>query len=111
MNLLTDEFHKANRHLSRRDPLLRPVLKAVGPCTLRPNPNGFDTLARAIVSQMISTKAARAISGRLESELGGLTPAAILAAPEDRLRGCGLSRSKALALLDLAGRVTTGLLP
>ena len=111
MNPLADEFRKGQRHLSRRDPLLRPILKAVGPCTLRPNPNGFDILARAIISQMISTKAAVAISGRLERELGSLTPAAMLAAPEEKLRGCGLSRSKALSLLDLAGRVRSGMLP
>src|SRR5947209_7226262 len=107
----SDDFRKAQRALSRRDPLLRRVIQAVGPCTLRPNPDGFEILARAIVSQMISTKAAVAISGRLERELGGLTPAAVLAAAEEKLRGCGLSRSKALALQDLAGRVKSGLLP
>ncbi len=111
MRLLSEEFVKARRRLSRRDPVLRALMKIVGPCTLRPNPNGFDVLARSIVSQMISTKAAVAISGRLEREVGGLTPPAILAAPEQKLRGCGLSGSKALALLDLAGRVHSGLLP
>ena len=62
---------------------------------------------------MISTKAAVSIAARLERELGpaGLTPAGVLAAPEEKLRGAGLSRSKALALLDLAGRVQSGLLP
>ena len=113
MQTLAEEFVKAQRRLSRRDPMLRRVIRAVGPCTLRPNPNGFDILARAIVSQMISTKAAVAISARLERELdpGGLTPAGVLAAPEAKLRGAGLSRAKALALLDLAGRVQSGLLP
>ncbi len=113
MQTLTEEFVKAQRRLSRRDPALRRVIRNVGPCTLRPNSNGFDILARAIVSQMISTKAAVAIAARLERELGpaGLTPAGVLAAPEEKLRGAGLSRSKALALLDLAGRVQSGLLP
>jgi 3-methyladenine DNA glycosylase/8-oxoguanine DNA glycosylase len=111
MNPLADDIRRAARCLSRRDALLRPLLKAVGPCTLRPSPDGFGTLARSIVSQMISTKAALAISGRLERELGGLTAAALLAAPEEKLRGCGLSRAKAGALRDLAGRVQTGLLP
>jgi len=111
MNPAAEALAKARRSLSRRDPVLRAVLKAVGPCTLRINPDGFGTLVRAIVSQMISTKAALAISGRLERELGGLTPTAILAAPEEKLRACGLSRSKALGLRDLAGRMATGLLP
>ncbi len=113
MQTLTEEFVKAQRRLSRRDPALRRVIRAVGACTLQPNPNGFDILARAIVSQMISTKAAVAISARLERELApaGLTPAGVLAASEEKLRGAGLSRSKALALHDLAGRVQGGLLP
>src|SRR5437764_15279984 len=107
-----DEFLKAQRRLSRRDPGLRRVIRAVGPCTLRPNPDGFDVLVRSIVSQMISTKAAIAISTRLERELApaGLTADAVLASPEERLRGVGLSRAKALALHDLAGRVRGGLL-
>lgn len=111
MNPLADSLPRARRTLSRRDPLLRPLLKAVGPCTLRTNPDGFGTLVRSIVSQMISTKAALVISGRLERELGGLTPEAILAVGEEKLRTCGLSRSKTTGLRDLAGRVKTGLLP
>ena len=113
MDSLEDHFRRAQRHLSRRDPLLRPLLKVVGPCTLRPDPDGFLVLARAILAQMISTKAAASIFARLQRELapGGLTPGAILAASEEKLRGVGLSRGKALALLDLAGRVQSGLLP
>ncbi len=89
-----------------RDPVLGRLIRAVGPCTLRPNPDGFQTLVRSVVSQMISTKAALAISGRLESALApaGLTPAGILAASEETLRGAGLSGAKARALHDLAGR-------
>ena len=113
MQSLAEEFVKAQRILSRRDADLRRVIKAVGPCTLRPNPNGFDILVRAVVSQMISTKAALAISGRLERDLapGGLTPVGVLAASEEKLRSAGLSRAKALALRDLASRVQSGLLP
>ncbi len=113
MQSLTKEFVKARRRLSRRDPVLGRLIRAVGPCTLRPNPDGFQTLVRSVVSQMISTKAALAISGRLESALApaGLTPAGILAASEETLRGAGLSGAKARALHDLAGRAIDGRLP
>ncbi|HVS36771.1 MAG TPA: DNA-3-methyladenine glycosylase [Gemmataceae bacterium] len=113
MQTLTEDFLKARRRLSRRDPGLRRIIQAVGACTLRPNPDGFDILARSIVSQMISTKAALGIAGRLERELapGGLTPAGVLAASEETMRGAGLSRSKVLALRDLAERVQNGQLP
>ena len=112
-NILADEFARARRTLSRRDPVLRPIIKAVGPCTLQPIPEPFLVLARAINSQMISTRAAASIFARLEREIapGGLTPAAVLAASEEQLRAVGLSRSKVLALRDLAGRVVSGALP
>ena len=113
MNPLFDEFRKAQNRLSRRDPILRQLMKAVGPCTLLPNPDGFNILVRAILSQMISTKAAASIAGRLEQELGGggFQPGAIVAAPEEKLRAVGLSGAKARALHDLAGRVQNGQLP
>jgi DNA-3-methyladenine glycosylase II len=113
MNPLFDEFRKAQSRLSRRDPILRKVVKTVGACTLQPNPDGFNILVRAIISQMISTKAAASIAARLARELcpDGLKPGAILAASVEKLRGVGLSGSKVCALLDLAGRVESGLLP
>jgi DNA-3-methyladenine glycosylase II len=80
---------KARRHLTRRDPVLKRVITAVGPCTMWHNPDRFALLVRSIVSQQISAKAARSISARLEEVLApaGLKPAAILAAPEEALRG------------------------
>jgi DNA-3-methyladenine glycosylase II len=113
MNSPDDQYHKAQRLLSRRDPQLRQLMKVVGPCTLLPDPDGFKALARAIIAQQISTKAAASIFARLGTELapGGLTPAAILAASEVQLRGVGLSRAKALAVLDLAGHIHDGRLP
>ena len=107
-------FRKAQRHLAGRDPVLKELIAAVGSCTFRPNPDVLRVLVRAIVSQMISTKAALAISARLESAVadrGGLSAAGLLALGEEGLRGVGLSGSKARALADLAGRIQSGALP
>src|SRR3954447_1218259 len=93
-----DHYEKARRHLARRDPVLKKLITAVGPCTLQPNPDGFEVLVRSVVSQLISTAAARTISGGLIERLGphgGLTPAGVLALPEETLRGAGLSGVKA----------------
>ena len=70
-------------------------------------------MARAVIAQQISTKAAASIFARLRTELApdGLTPAAILAASEEQLRGVGLSRGKALAVSDLAAHIQDGRLP
>lgn len=106
-------FRKARRHLVRCDPLLAQLIQRVGPCTLKPGGDPFELLANAIISQMISTKAADAISARVEAALAphGLTAAAVGASNVEALRGAGLSRAKALALLDLAERATNGQLP
>lgn len=86
----------------------------LGPCALRLQPTAapFPSLARAIVFQQLSGKAARTIHARLVERLGGaLTPGAVRAARLDRLRGAGLSRAKALALRDLAAKVEDGTVP
>jgi DNA-3-methyladenine glycosylase II len=104
---------KAQRCLCRRDPLLGRLIKRVGPCTLQPGGEVFASLARAIIAQMISTKAANAIASRVQTTLQphGLTAAAIAAASEETLRGAGLSRAKIAALKDLAQRTIDGALP
>src|SRR5579875_2476450 len=110
---LSDVFCKAQRHLSRRDPLLGRLIRRVGPCTLQPGGEAFPMLVRAIISQMLATKAALTITARLEAALrpGGFTPSAVAAASEEILRGAGLSGAKVLALKDLAQRAIHGELP
>jgi DNA-3-methyladenine glycosylase II len=107
------DFAKAQRHLARRDSVLKQLIAAVGPCTLRPNPDRFRLLTRSIISQQISTKAAASIGARLEEALGtaGLCPAGILALSDEALRGAGLSAAKARAVRDLAERVSGKTVP
>src|SRR5262245_7412658 len=109
---MSDELlQRARRSLSRRDPVLRPLIRAVGACALRPRGDLFACLVRSIISQQISTKAAQSISGRLVGLCGGtLSAAAIVAASDEALRGAGLSAAKLLSLRDLAGRVHSGTL-
>jgi 3-methyladenine DNA glycosylase/8-oxoguanine DNA glycosylase len=112
-SIFTDQLRAAARRLARRDPVLGRLIKAIGPCTLLPLPDAFQVLSRSIVSQLISTKAAITIYGRLEAAFAplGVTPAALAAATEERLRAAGLSRNKARGLLELAARVHGGVLP
>ena len=103
----------ARRHLSRRDPILREVIRLVGPCTLQHNPDGFAVLVHSVISQQISTKAAAAIRARLGNLLGpkGITLAAVRKASDDKLRTAGLSTPKIRCLRDLADKVHRGQLP
>ena len=100
-------YQKARRHLARRDPVLKRLIGAIGPCTLWHNPDGFAALVRSIISQQISTKAAAAIHARLLQTLvrTWMIPEGILALSNEELRAAGLSASKALSLCDLAERV------
>lgn len=100
-------YVKAQRHLARRDKVLKRLIAAVGHCTLWHNPDRFGLLVRSIISQQISTRAALAIGGRLQKCLGRkrLRPAAILGLSDEALRTAGLSANKARSLRDLAMKV------
>ena len=101
--------------LKRADPVLRAVIERVGPCRFAPRAEGthFDALARAIIYQQLSGKAAGTIHGRVRDHFGGRDPGPeeLLAAPEDALRAAGVSRQKLGYLQDLARHVVDGSLP
>ena len=64
--------------------------------------DAFGTLARAIVGQQISIKAAETVWEKLTRELGAMTPVSTAQASKTALRGCGLSQRKAAYLHGLA---------
>src|SRR5437867_1805770 len=101
-------LRKAQRHLARCDAVLQPLIRAIGPCTLKLNGDHFDILVRSIVSQQISGKAAAAISGRLRERVGRFQPKRMLDASDETLRGAGLSRGKMLSIRDLAQKCASG---
>jgi len=89
------------------------AIERVGPCTLIPNPQLFETLVDAIISQQISVKAADAIMGRLRAALQAeanstISPEALLLLEEDTLRAVGLSPQKMRYIRDLTERVANG---
>ena len=104
-------LHKAKLHLARRDAVIKPVIRAVGPCTLRCEADHFDVLVRSIISQQISTRAALAIANRLREAVGRFQPRRILEASDDTLRQAGLSQGKRLSLRDLASKCSDGTVP
>jgi DNA-3-methyladenine glycosylase II len=89
------------------------LIAAIGACTFRPDGNHFGILARSIISQQISTRAARSIAARLTEELAphGITPEGVRRASVDKLRRAGLSASKARSLTDLAAHIHSGAIP
>lgn len=109
------DVEAAARHLRRADPVMRSIVKAVGPCALKPGARGdnFTTICRAIVGQQLSAKAAETIWQRLcalHPNGRKLQPQAIVEAADDALRATGLSTAKVVYVKDLATRVTSGAL-
>jgi len=110
-----NDYARARRLLLRRDPVLAALIKKHGACGLaaaqRSDP--FAALARAIVGQQLSTKAAATIYSRLVDAMPGdhPTPEGIAALSDDRMRALGLSRQKTAYLRDLAAKVASGDLP
>jgi DNA-3-methyladenine glycosylase II len=103
-------------HLRAADPVLRRLIDEIGadglgdPRSDRPSEH-YGALVRSIVGQQLSTKAARAIYGRLTERFGGRTPTPVevLADDPDELRAAaGLSRAKVSFLRSLAEHVLDG---
>jgi DNA-3-methyladenine glycosylase II len=105
----------ACRQLAESDPKLGQLIARVGPFTLKlkSQHSPFEALLESIIYQQLHGKAAAAILKRLLTAFGELHPAPehLLATPDDRLRACGLSASKAKALRDLAAKTLDGTVP
>lgn len=101
---------RAERALRRRDPVLRPVIRAAGPCALRPRGDPYRFLVRSILQQQVAGAAAAAVERRLRAAFGGRIPAAerLAAAPDATLRGAGLSRQKAAGVRAVAAAFRDG---
>jgi DNA-3-methyladenine glycosylase II len=110
MKLTAIDIESARRHLRAADPVMAAIIDAVGPYTLRFERDRFALLVRSIVSQQISTSAARAIRRRLQERIGraGLTAANLARFGSDELRSVGLSPQKASYVADLAAKVNDG---
>ncbi len=106
---------KATAHLKKVDPVMAEVILKVGTYMGWPASQGshFDAVARSIVFQQLSGKAAGTIHGRFQGLYGGRTPlpAELATTSDQQLRAVGLSRQKSAYLKDLGARVTSGELP
>jgi DNA-3-methyladenine glycosylase II len=99
---------EARRWLAVRDPVLAAADAVAPPFVWRLRPGGYSGLVKMIVEQQVSIASAAAIWRRVETGLGEVTPAAVLARDVDALRGFGLSAPKARYALGLAEAVQQG---
>ena len=110
------DMDAAAAHLAKRDRQFGRWIERIGPLPQEGWTKPFDTvdsLARSILYQQLSGKAAATIVGRVEEACGSrkLTCAALGSIDDARMRACGVSGNKTLALRDLAARSLSGEVP
>lgn len=99
---------KATHDLAKRDPVMQQLVERFNESTLQSRGDAFATLARAIVGQQISVKAAASVWQKLVINLPKITPEHLSSTPINTLRACGLSARKISYLQDLSMRFITG---
>jgi DNA-3-methyladenine glycosylase II len=92
----------AKRRLSTADPILGGIIRGHPRIALAYRGDAFHTLARSIVGQQISVKAADSVWNRVQAVCGELSPQSVMRRRAATLRGCGLSQRKVEYLRDLA---------
>ena len=105
---MTPEYWEdAKKHLAKRDPVLRKLIKKYPDADLGRRGNAFQTLARSIAGQQISVKAANSIWGRFAECAGTVSAKNVVGLAPEAIRACGFSGSKVAYVKDLAHRFHT----
>jgi DNA-3-methyladenine glycosylase II len=106
----------AHKHLSKRDPVLKRLIREHGKCSLKPEKrrSPFQSLVLAVAHQQLNGTAAGNILGRFKK----LFPKRRFPKPEDlanvtdeQLRACGFSFAKIAAIRDIAAKTLDGTIP
>ncbi len=99
---------EACAHLARKDRVMKKLIPQFGDAILQTRGDAFVTLARSIVGQQISVKAAQAVWDRFDLLCKRMSPAAVLKLKVDDMRAVGLSARKVEYLVDLAVHFSSG---
>ena len=101
-------WERAKRALARSDPVMGAIILRYPRMHLVSRGDAFQTLARSIVGQQISVKAAQSVWQRLAAAAAPVTPQAMGVLDAAALRACGLSARKAEYIGDLAAHFASG---
>ena len=107
--IVTPEYWaQACQHLVKKDRVMKRLIPQFGDACLQSRGDAFVTLARSIVGQQISVKAAQTVWDRFAALPKKITPASVLKLKVDDMRAAGLSVRKVEYLVDLALHFSTG---
>lgn len=97
-----DYWAEAQKHLVKKDRVMKRLIPQFGEGCLQSRGDAFSTLARSIVGQQISVKAAQTVWDRFAKLPRKMTPGTVLKLKVDDMRAAGLSVRKVEYLVDLA---------
>ena len=103
-----DYWAEARKHLMKKDRVMKRLIPTLGDTTLQSRGDAFTTLARSIVGQQISVKAAQTVWDRFAALPQSMSPASVLKLKIDDMRAAGLSARKVDYLVDLAVHFDAG---
>src|SRR5881396_543429 len=106
----------AIEHLTKADKVMARLIRRVGPCELkaRKGCSPFQALVQSVAHQQLNGTAANTILRRviaLYPRRKFPAPEDVLATPDERLRGAGLSRAKVASIKDIAAKTVDGVVP
>jgi DNA-3-methyladenine glycosylase II len=110
VSVTPEYWAQACAHLARKDRVMKKLIPQFGDAILESRGDAFVTLARSIVGQQISVKAAQTVWDRFAALSRKLTPAGVLKFKVDDMRAAGLSARKVEYLVDLALHFDSGAL-
>ncbi len=99
---------EACKHLVKKDRVMKRLIPQFGGASLQTRGDAFSTLARSIVGQQISVKAAQTVWDRFAQLPSQMKPAQVLTLAVADMRAAGLSARKVEYLLDLARHFDAG---
>jgi DNA-3-methyladenine glycosylase II len=101
---------EACKHLMKKDRVMKRLIPQFGEASLQSRGDAFVTLARSIVGQQVSVKAAQTVWDRFSKLPRKITPANVLKLKVDDMRAAGLSARKVEYIVDLALHFDNGAL-
>ena len=111
VTIATPEYWaEACKHLVKKDRVMKRLIPQFGEASLQSRGDAFVTLARSIVGQQISVKAAQTVWDRFAQLPKKITPTNVLKLKVDDMRAAGLSARKVEYLVDLALHFDNGTL-
>ena len=108
MSITPEYWAAACAHLSKKDRVMKRLIPQFGDACLASRGDAFVTLARSIVGQQISVKAAQSVWNKFAALSKKITPAGVLKLKVDDMRAAGLSARKVEYLVDLALHFSNG---